>query len=206
MLLVPCARAQDPKATDPQAAVQATPALPAPSVSEKWHFFESETFNPLTLATAVPEATATQLGHFAPLYGRHFWRHEAYLKRLGATLGDEVSRNFFSDFLLASAFHEDTRYVRRGPSHGFWPRVGYAISRAVVARTDAGNPTFNWANVIGCAMSAGLSNAYYPDASRKADISGINWGTNVVGSGLSNLLPEIGPDMGRWIKRHVLHR
>lgn len=209
MLLLPCARAQDPNATDPNAAAaaaQTTPALPEPSVAEKWHLFESESFTPLTLLTSVPEATATQLQHFAPLYGRRFWKHGAYPKRLGATIGDEISRNFFSDFLLASAFHEDTRYIRRGPSHGFWPRVGYAISRAVVARTDAGDPTFNWANVIGCAMSAGLSNAYYPPPSRKADIAALNWGTNVVGSGLSNLLPEIGPDVGHWIKRHVFHR
>ena len=33
----------------------------------------------------------------------------------GASLGDIISQNFFADFLLASAFHEDTRYVRRGP-------------------------------------------------------------------------------------------
>lgn len=209
MLLLPCARAQDPNAADPNAAAaaaQTTPASPDPSVAEKWHFFESETFTPLSLLTAVPEATATQLEHFAPLYGRRFWKHGAYPKRLGATLGDEVSRNFFSDFLLASAFHEDTRYIRRGPSHRFWPRVGYAISRAVVARTDAGDPTFNWANVVGCAMSAGLSNAYYPPSSRRTDITALNWGTNVAGSGLSNLLPEIGPDMGHWIKRHVFRR
>jgi hypothetical protein len=143
---------------------------------------------------------------FSPLYGRHFWRKAAFLKRLGANVGDEVSGDFFSDFVLASAFHEDTRYVRRGPSHRMWPRIGYAITRAVVTRTDSGEATFNWARVVGDAMSAALSNVYYPPMSRTATIGAVNWGTGVGGAGLSNLMPEFGPDVGHWLKRHLLHR
>jgi len=52
-----------------------------------------------------------------------------------------------------------------------WPRIGYAISRAMIARADSGEATFNWADVVGCAMSAGLSNAYYPPVSRTASAS-----------------------------------
>ena len=114
-----------------------------------------------------------------------------------------MSQNFFADFLLASALHEDTRYVRKGPSRKLWPRVGYAISRAVVTRTDAGAAAFNFANVGGCAMSAGLSNAYYPPVSRTTSVSLTNLGTGIAGSGLTNLMPELGPDVGRWLKRHL---
>jgi hypothetical protein len=116
--------------------------------------------SPLTLAAAGLDATVSQATHSAPLYGKHFWRRDAFLKRFGATLGDNVSQKFFSDFVLASTFHEDTRYVREGHSRGMWSRVGYAFSRAVITRTDSGDATFNWANVVGCGMSAGLSNAY----------------------------------------------
>jgi hypothetical protein len=84
-----------------------------------------------------------------------------------------------------------------------WPRIGYAISRAVITRTDSGAATFNWANVVGCAMSAGLSNAYYPPVSRTALDSSVNWGTNIAGAGLTNLMPEFGPDVGHWMKRHL---
>jgi hypothetical protein len=120
----------------------------------------------------------------------------------GISIGDIVSQNFFGDFLLASAFHEDTRYRRRGESHKLWPRVEYAISRSIIARRDAGGTTFNWANVLGTAMSAGLSNAYYPPGSRKVGATMTNWGTSVAGSGLANLMPEFLPDFKRWIKRH----
>jgi hypothetical protein len=207
LLAFQCARAQDaltPSALTPDPAAQTTPALPEPSVSEKWDFFVAETATPLLLVGVAANATTSQLTRSAPLYGKHFWRKDAFLKRVGATLGDTVSENFFSDFVLASAFHEDTRYVRRGPSHKFGRRIGYAISRAVIARTDSGDPTFNWANVVGCAMSAGLSNAYYPDLSRTPSVALVNWGTNVAGAGLSNLMPELGPDVRHWMKRHLL--
>lgn len=118
-------------------------------------------------------------------------------------MGDDISQNFFSDFLLATALHEDTRYVRMGPSRKMWPRIGYAISRAMITRTDSGNPAFNLANVGGCAMSAALSNAYYPPVSRTVSDSLTNWGTNVAGAGLTNLAPEFGPDVAQFFKRHI---
>jgi hypothetical protein len=117
-------------------------------------------------------------------------------------MGDIVTQNFLGDFALASAFHEDTRYRRRGGSHKIWPRIGYAISRSILTRTDSGDPTFNWANVLGTAMSAGLSNAYYPPVSRTIKETFTNWGTSVAGSGLANLMPEFLPDIKRWLKRH----
>jgi hypothetical protein len=198
-LAFPCARAQDALLPGPTA-----PELP--SVSEKWNFFVSETVTPFTLVAAGLDATASQLTRSAPLYGKHFWRRAAFAKRFGATLGDDTSQNFLADFVLASALHEDTRYIRKGPSRKMWPRIGYAISRAVITRTDSGATTFNWANVVGCAMSAGLSNAYYPPVSRTAAVGAVNWGTNVAGAGLTNLMPEFGSDMGHWMKRHLLFR
>jgi hypothetical protein len=175
----------------------------SPSISEKWKFFVDETVTPLTLVAASLDATASQLTRSAPLYGKHPWRHGAFPKRLGATVGDDISQNFFADFLLASAFHQDTRYVRMGPARKTWSRIGYAISRAVITRTDSGDPAFNSSNVLGCAMSAGLSNAYYPPVSRTVSDSMTNWGTNVAGAGLTNLAPEFGPDVGQWIKKKL---
>ena len=201
------ARAQDvlpaptpaPQA-DATAVVSSTEA--APSVDEKWHHFLDETWDPFTLFAAAFNAGVSQATRSTPLYGRDPWP-SAYPKRVGASLGDIVSQNFFADFLLASAFHEDTRYRRRGESHRLWPRIGYAISRAVVVRTDSGDATFNFANVLGTGMSAALSNAYYPPASQRAQAAASNWGTSIAGSGLVNLMPEFLPDLKRWWKnRH----
>ncbi len=206
-LLLPvlsCAYAQDSLLPDPaQSPIMQLP----PSLSEKWKFFVDETVTPLTLVAASLDATASQLTRSAPLYGKHPWKRGAFPKRFAATVTDDITQNFFADFLLASAFHQDTRYYRMGPTRKLWPRIGYAISRAVITRTDAGDPTFNSANVLGCAMSAGLSNAYYPPVSRTTRDSLTNWGTNVAGAGLTNLAPEFGPDVARFFKRHMpFHR
>jgi hypothetical protein len=205
LIALPCVYAQD--SLIPVTDASATPGLPDPSFSEKWDLFVSETVALFTLGASGFNATVSQLTRSAPLYGKHFWKDDAFPKRVGASLGDIVSQNFFGDFLLASAFHEDTRYVRMGRSRKLWPRIGYAISRSVITRTDAGDPTFNFANVLGNAMSAGLSNAYYPPVSRTTSVSLTNLGTGIAGSGLANLMPELGPDVGRWIKRHLpFHR
>lgn len=210
-----CLRAQDAVPPDPATQSPVVPNSFAPaaagaglggssaSLDEKWKFFVSETFTPMLMVAVLPDATASQLTRSAPLYGKHFWHRHAFLKRIGATTADDTSQNFFADYLLASAFHEDTRYVRAGHSHGVFWRMGYAVSRAVVTRTDSGDATFSWANVLGCAMSAALSNAYYPPASRTAGVALTNWGTNVAGSGLSNFMPEFGADVGHWFKRHL---
>ncbi len=175
-------------------------SLSPPSTDEKWDHFVSETFAPFTLAAGAFNAAVSQVTRSAPLYGRHW---NAYPKRFGASVTDIVSQNFFADFLLASAFHEDTRYVRRGPTHRLWPRIGYAISRAVIVRRDSGGETFNFANVLGTAMQAGLSNAYYPPVSRTPRETFSNWGTSVAGSGLFNLAPEFWPDFSAFMRRHM---
>ena len=175
--------------------------LPAPSVAEKWNLFESETFTPFTPAAGAFNAAVSQFTNSTPMFGRKFW--PAYPERLGASVGDIMSQNFFGDFVLASALHEDTRYRRMGEGHGLWTRVGYAISRSVITHSDAGQPTFNASNVAGAAMSAALSNAYYPPASRTASAAAINWVTSVAGSGFANLLPEFWPDVHAWIRRRL---
>ena len=122
------------------------------------------------------------------------------VKRFGAATVDNVTQNFFSDFVMASALHEDTRYRRMGERRGLWRRVAYAISRAAVTRTDSGASTVNWANFTGTALSVGLSNAYYPARSRNLNATAINWGTSSAGAGFGNLFPEFLPDFKRWLK------
>lgn len=189
-------RAQDPGTSAP---------LPSPSVAEKWNFFNTETVAYFTLGAGAFNAAVSQITHSAPLFGRHPWP-TAYPKRFGASIGDIVSQNFFGDFLLTSVFHEDTRYRPRDSSYRLWPRIRYAVSRSVVTQTDTGKRTVNWANILGTAASAALSNAYYPPVSRTVRASVTNWGTDIAGSGMANLMPEFWPDFQRWMKRRFSRR
>jgi hypothetical protein len=181
----------------PQRPLNFPPPL---STAGKWHNFVDETVSPLTLGAGAFNGGLSHITNSDPRYGTDA---AAFAQRFGASLADIATQNFFGDFLFASAFHEDPRYVRKGAQYHMWSRVGFAISRAVVIRTDAGGSSFNWSNVLGSAMSAGLSNAYYPPPSRTGGAMVIHFVSSVAGAGFANLAPEFWPDFKQKIfKRH----
>jgi hypothetical protein len=168
------------------------------TVKDKWRRFVKETATPALLGEGAFNAAFSQALNTDPQYGVGA---AAFGQRYGASVADIASQNFFGDFVLASALHEDPRYIRRGPAYGLWSRVGYALSRAVVIRKDAGGDTFNFSNVLGTAMSVGVSETYYPAPSRTNSAMAIRFGTNVASSGFANMLPEFWPDFKQWFKR-----
>jgi hypothetical protein len=184
----------------PGAGTAQAPLISHLSVAGKWHNFVAETVSPLTLGAGIFNAGFSHLTNSDPRYGTD---SEAFAQRFGASIADIATQNFFGDFVLASAFHEDSRYVRKGVPYSKWSRFVYAVSRAVIIRTDAGGTSFNWSNVLGTAMSAGLSNAYYPAPSRTGGAMIIHFVTSVAGAGFANLAPEFWPDFKKKVfKRH----
>lgn len=171
-----------------------------PSPAEKWQLFIRETFSPLTVGAGAFNGTFAQLTHSDPLYGSGW---SAWSQRFGASTADIATQNFFGDFLLGAALHEDTRYRRAGPGHAFWSRVGHATRSGFLTQKDAGGMTVNWSNIAGTAISAGISNVYYPPATRNAQAAAIHFGTSVVGTGLGNLAPEFWPDFRSWVTRRL---
>ena len=143
----------------------------------------------------------SQVTHTDPKYGGDAG---ALAERFGASVADIATQNFFGDFVIASALHEDPRYFRMGSGHPFWTRVGYAISRAAVIRKDSGGNTFNFDNFGGSALSTVFSDVYYPPASRTGKGMWMHWGIDVADNGFVNLVPEFWPDFRdkalRWRK------
>ncbi|MGA2741462.1 MAG: hypothetical protein ABSG65_29010 [Bryobacteraceae bacterium] len=190
-----------PFRSDAQTAQDAIAATGPVTVEQKWQFFLQETFSPMTIVASAATAGESQATNTDPKYGVG---SIALVKRFGAASLDNVTQNFFCDFVMASVFHENNKYHRRGEQHGFWSRAGYAVSRSVITRTDAGASTVNWSNFTGTALSVALSNAYYPMRSRNLNATAINWGFSTAGTGFGNLAPEFLPDVKRWLKRHHL--
>ena len=162
------------------------------SVKQKFGLFARETFDPFILVSAAAGAALSQADNDHPQYGQG---SGPYAQRFGAAVADVTTQNFFSDAVLASLLHEDPRYFRKGKEYRFWPRLGYALSRVVVTRTDAGTPTFNYSGIFGMAMGIALSNAYYPARSVNASVDATRVGTSLVSAALSNILPEFWPDI-----------
>jgi hypothetical protein len=67
--------------------------------------------------------------------------------------------------ILPSLLHQAPRYYQLG--HGtFKHRLGYAISRIFVSRSDSGNTVFNASEGLGGAVAAGIANTYHPAGDR----------------------------------------
>ena len=157
----------------------------------KWDNFVGETLSPLTIGAGLFNGAEAHVTNTDPKYGTDL---PAFGGQVGASMGDIVTQNFIADFLLASEFHEDPRYFRRGEGFRMRSRITYAISRSVVTRTDDGRSEFNWSNVLGTALSASLSNAYYPASARTASDTLQRIGVGILGTGLVRLAPEFWPD------------
>jgi hypothetical protein len=177
------------------------PDEPAPinTTRLKWNNFLHETAGPLSLGGGVFNAVFAQITDTDPKYGTDA---SAFGKRLGASYADIASQNFFGDFLIASAFHEDPQYFRKGRGHSLPYRMGYAISRAVVIRKDDGTNGFNYDSVLGSALSTGFSTLYYPSPSRTRGAILSHFAIDVADEGFVNLAPEFWPDF----RDKILHR
>lgn len=123
-----------------------------------------------------------------------------YAKRYGAAFGDNTIGNFMTTAVFPSLLRNDPRYYQLGEG-GFFHRAGYAISRIFVTRTDSGHKQFNYSEIAGNAVGAGISNAYYPAVDRSLSNTLTRWGTGVMWDTLSNGLKEFWPDIRRKLRK-----
>ena len=102
--------------------------------------------------------------------------------------------------IVPAITHEDPRYYTMGQG-GFYRRSGYAISRAFVTKTDSGGTSFNWSEVGGNALEAGLSTAYYPPQERGLSQTALNFATQMESAVLNHVFQEFWPDIRRKVFR-----
>jgi hypothetical protein len=138
-----------------------------------------------------------QLENSHPQFGQGV---KGYFRRFGTSYADQVIGNMLTEGILPIAFHEDPRYFRLGEGTK-WHRTSYALTRIFVTRTDAGNKSFNFAEVIGNGMAAGIGLAYYQDSRDVPDYLQ-NWGTELATDAISQVLKEFWPDIKRRYFKH----
>ncbi len=173
--------------------------LPPQSVKEKFvsctedSFDYSSIFIPAMLAVYSLETNQTpEFGNGAVGYGRYFW-HAAV---------DQTAENYMVEFVVPAITHEDTRYYTLGRG-GFLKRTGYALSRAVVTRSDSGKEVFNVGEVVGAGASAGISTLYYPSRERSLGTTGTAWGIDVAVDAMAFVAKEFWPDIHRKLFQHA---
>ncbi len=117
-------------------------------------------------------------------YGRYYWH----------TAADATDENYWVEFILPAALHQDTRYYTLGEG-GFAKRFSYAFSRAFITRTDEGSNTLNLSEIVGSGVSSSISNLYYPSQERTLTKTYQRWVTNLVIDGGVFVFKEFWPDL-----------
>ncbi len=160
----------------------------------KLKFAGQETINPSDLLPALISASWGVSEKTNPQYGTDAG---GFGERFGAAAVRQTSFRLFADGLLPIAFHEDPRYYRMGREQSIFRRTRYALTRVFVGRTDAGNNTPNYSAILGRALGAGLTPAYYPGPSRNSGVVIKTFGTAIAGEIGLDFLREFLP--GAWL-------
>ena len=178
-------------------AVSTKQMLPPQSAKEKFITATEDSFDysalviPAALAGYSMATKATPEFHQgAAGYGRYFWH--SYV--------DQSIENYAVEFVVPALTHEDIRYYTLGKG-GFFKRTGYALSRAVITRSDSGTATFNSGEVIGAGAAAGISNLYYPASERTFGNTAQKWGLNVGIDAATFAFKEFWPDINHALFR-----
>ena len=143
-------------------------------------------------------AGISQAENSEPGYGRGA---AGYGKRYGAAFADGTIEGFMTGAVLPSILRQDPRYYQLGKG-GFWRRTGYAISYIFITRADSGRIQFNASEIVGSALSAGISTySYHPRSDRTVRNSLSVWGTQVGYDTISGVFNEFWPDIHRHFSK-----
>jgi hypothetical protein len=126
---------------------------------------------------------------------------QGYGKRFGAYFADGTIENYFTGAIFPSLLRQDPRFFQSGKG-GFWHRTGYAVSRIFVTRTDSGGEQFNYSEIVGSALSAGISTySYHPKGDRTLPNTASVWGTQVGYDTITIVVKEFWPDIRRKLSK-----
>jgi hypothetical protein len=124
-----------------------------------------------------------------------------YAKRFGAYFADGTIENYFTGAIFPTVLHQDPRFFQSDKG-GFWHRSGYAMSRTFVTRTDSGGEQFNYSEIVGSALSAGISTySYHPRGDRNLSNASSVWGTQVGYDTITIVVKEFWPDIRRKLQK-----
>lgn len=155
-----------------------------------------DSFDYPLMGVAAIYASFYQLQNSHPQFGQGV---KGYASRLGTSYTDQIVGNMLAEGVLPALYHEDPRYFRMNEGTT-GKRLWYAISRILITRTDSGGKSFNFAEVMGTGVAAGVGLSYYSDNRHPGDYFQ-NWATQLGTDAFSQVLKEFWPDVKRWRAR-----
>jgi hypothetical protein len=176
-------------------AVSANTHLPPLSFKSKFWLATQDTFDYSGFILVGALAGISMAGKAQPTFGQGA---EGYGKYYWHSFLDSSIENYMTEAIVPAATKEDPRYYTLGKG-GFFKRTGYAVTRLLITRTNAGKSTFNFSEIVGAGAAAGISNTYYPAESNPWVKTYQRWGTQVGLDGLFNVLKEFWPDVDQKV-------
>ncbi len=186
--------------------------VPPLTAGQKFGVVARGSFDPIQIVWYGALSGISQAENSEPGFGQGA---EGYGKRFGAYAADGTIENFFVGAILPSVLHQDPRYFQSG--HGsFFNRTGYSVSRIFVTRTDSGHSQFNFSEIFGSAMAAGISTySYHPGrtllytahgptytaSDRTLKNTASVWGSQVGYDTITLVIKEFWPDIRRKLKK-----
>jgi hypothetical protein len=166
------------------------------TAGEKFKIAADDAFDRGTIVLAGFFAGQAQLtnsnrsfGQGATGYGRYF----------GTAYGDLVIGDYLTEAVFPTILHQDPRYFRRGTGTK-WSRVGYAVGQIFWTHNDSGKTQFNYSEIVGNSVAAGISTAYYVDNRTAGDVAS-KFGMQIGVDMAANILKEFWPDLQRKFRR-----
>jgi hypothetical protein len=142
--------------------------------------------DPVALVGVGAAAGFEQANNTFPGYGAGA---QGFGKRLGAAYADDAIGRMIGSAILPSLLHQDPRYFYKG-SGSVRSRAIYAIEAAFVCRGDNGHSEPNYSHLLGSFAAGGISNLYYPAASRGVALTLENGLIETAGHAANNLVRE----------------
>ena len=168
------------------------------TTAEKFHETIRSSFDYVDYGWYAFLAGLSQMDGSEPGYGSGAG---GYVKRYGGAFADGTIENVMTSAVFPSLLGQDPRYYQLGRG-GAWHRTGYSVSRTFITRSDRGRQQFNFSEILGSAMAAGLSNTYHPSGDRSVRGTLSTWELLVMYDTAQTVLKEFWPDIRRKVSHH----
>jgi hypothetical protein len=176
-------------------SVSADTKLPPQTAKQKLTLATKNSFDYSSFLIAGIQAGTSMNGKSYPEfhqgaagYARYYWH----------TLADTADENFMVGGVGPIVFHQDNRFYTMGHG-GFRKRTWYAVTRVIVSRTDNGNSTFNFSEIVGSGAASGISTLYYPKQYQTWTKVGQKWLTSDLIDCFNFFWKEYWPDVNKRV-------
>jgi hypothetical protein len=218
------ARAQQPREESPPPVQEPSPPAPQSGTSNDRLLWALPNFLTVENAADVTPLTTTQKFHETirssfdyadygwyafvaglsqrdgsePGYGHGVG---GYVRRYGSAFADGTIENVMTSAMFPSLLGQDPRYFQMARG-GVWHRTWYSASRTFITRSDAGRRQFNFSEILGSGVAAGLSNTYHAAGDRSVPGTLSVWWSLVAYDTAQTVLKEFWPDIRRKVSHH----